>query len=353
MEGESVLGFTGDGARLVTSVADGLVVRAFPSGFVLSRIPGLGWGSSPAISPDGALIVSSNHPILGTILVRSLMSGEVVREHRGGEPVVSTLFAAGGQVLYATRRWSGTYQIYDVASGSLLNPEDRVAWDQTVLAAHPDGKLVAVGAGDRDSVAERDAFTGQLRRALTTGVEGTIQQLMYRSDGVLAAIVEEPTDFDGDPTGSFLQPFTTVVWQKNNRKGILQTHNHTYGYEMKWSPTGSLLAMGLPSGFKEPRVDVQLWDGVDKPRSLPGYPDMDLAGLSWSPDGALLAVGYRLRYNNQGQFPGRVQVYDVDSGEQLARLEHVVQPIFAPDGAALIAQGDGILDRAMHVFAAK
>ena len=102
MEGETVLGFTGDGARLVTSVADGLVVRAFPSGFVLSRIPGLGWGSSPAISPDGALIVSSNHPILGTILVRSLMRGEVVREHRGGEPVVSTLFAAGGQVLYAT-----------------------------------------------------------------------------------------------------------------------------------------------------------------------------------------------------------------------------------------------------------
>ena len=171
----------------MTSVADGLVVRAFPSGFVLSRIPGLGWGSSPAISPDGALIVSSNHPILGTILVRSLMSGEVVREHRGGEPVVSTLFAAGGQVLYATRRWSGTYQIYDVASGSLLNPEDRVAWAWTVLAAHPDGERVAVCAGDRDRVADLGAFTVPLRRAMTNGVEVCIDPVKSKTLNYLGA----------------------------------------------------------------------------------------------------------------------------------------------------------------------
>jgi WD40 repeat protein len=286
----------------------------------------------------------------GQIDIWGLTNGRHLRQHRGGRGVGSLAFAAEGRSLIAGRP-EGEFQLYDVASGRLvLNERFRSSFDWAEVAAHPRQPVFAVGSGESRQVTERDPLTGAARRTLGTGTEGTIGRLRYRFDGALSAMVERPPDFN-DPTMWYSQPHRVLLWAPDGRQTTLDTVNQRFDYDMLWSPTGSWLALGLSRGISnDQRVAVSLWSGSSTARELANEPGMDMAGLAWSPDGRVLAAGIRQTYSRDGRFPGALRLYDVDTGLELARLPGFVEPAISPDGAMLIARGDGTLDSALHLF---
>jgi len=112
--------FTRDGQKLVTSWGD-LTIWQMPDGEEIGSILLSTSSWTPlAVSPDGQIAAIGNHESLGWVELWYLSTGQLARQHRGGEQVVALGFNATGTLLAAGRS-DGSITVWEVATGRLLH----------------------------------------------------------------------------------------------------------------------------------------------------------------------------------------------------------------------------------------
>jgi WD40 repeat protein len=349
--GEAVIGFTRDGARMVTHVDyTRLLVRRMPGGEIALASDDMDGGSFGAqlISPDGQVFATANQSVQGFVDLWDLGTGERLRQHRGGEQVRDMLFTPDGQRLVAARG-NGQVQVWDVAGGSLLaNYRATTNGEDAAIAADPvKGELATAGVG-RVDLRARD--TGEILRTLRSTALGSdpIGQLRYRPDGgALAAVATQPR---GDWNST---EHRIVVWEGESQVGTLTfTGRRFVSDSSKWSPDGRSLLMKTSFGIADnQQAQVWLWDGRSTRVEIVAERNRSPRGVAWSPDSRLVAIGLAQTYSSDGQYPGETWLYDVAARSVLRRLPGVVEPWFSPDGAWLVVKGDGVTDQYLHLFA--
>jgi WD40 repeat protein/serine/threonine protein kinase/tetratricopeptide (TPR) repeat protein len=226
--------------------------------------------------------------------------------------------AIGGGTLESRK---GGAQLLDLASGQPIGQALEVSGFVTGLAFSPDGTTLLTGSID-ENARLWDTATGRLIGELALDNPGDNYAVAFSPDGKTIAI--------GDSRGNLR------LWDAGTRKPIGQPLRHPRQSEIlsvSFSPDGKTVATGSnsPGGKGEAR----LWE-IATGRTCAGpfvHPQTVIA-VAFSPDGKTLAAG---------GLDGKVQFWDIASGESIRRLDHhgiVTFVAFSPDGQLLLTAGD-------------
>jgi WD40 repeat protein len=126
---------------------------------------------------------------------------------------------------------------------------------------------------------------------------------------------------------------TLRIWEGGNNKEVRQFKGKGITYRFALSPDGKRVATGAQDG------DLCLWDTTSG-NLLRRFPTnkLHVMALAYSPDGHWLLSG-----SNDGKFKDKLQLWDVDSGEEKATFHGSGAPTYAitwlQDGGSALTGG--------------
>lgn len=275
-------------------------------------------GTSIAISPDGRTLASGSD---GHVRLWDLTTGEQLGPGGSTATVNAVVFSPDGGSL-ASGDDDGVVRLWHVASGRESLRIEGQRWSVSALAVAPDGGTLASG-GPLGSVVVRGIQSGETVRSFQTGV-GPITSISYSPEGRLLAYGQ------GYEQGFHLWNLATgeLVRKVVRSRNVQDT-------AVAFSPTGQTLASGDKDGT------ALIWDVASgqQVRKLESSHTPKLRFpkfLAFSPDGSLLAAVPEARGYRPVTVPGSIVLWNVATGEELARLEGHELPVsavsFSPDG---------------------
>jgi WD40 repeat protein len=272
-----------------------------------------------AFSPDGKLlatVVRGRGPRgRGKI---SLWRTDTWEEHPGLSghwSAQSVAFPPDGRHLVSGAE-DGTIRLWSIQQGREVRRFRGHAWGVDAIDVSPDGKWLASGGSQDQSVILWDAATGRERW------RGPVPQGVWWSPGV-CHVRFSPDGMTLAATGWE----NLTLWDVRTGKPLRQLGGRCEDFSgVAFSPDGRTLAAGCGSA-------IRLWDvATGKEVRPPGEPHDAVSAVTFSPDGKLLAVGRS----------GHVRLHDVASRAEARRLVADDLPFhritFAPDGGTLAAE---------------
>ena len=280
-----------------------------------------------AFSPDGqalAVGISSIIQLRNPQTLSPLDPPVIFSGHTG--KLFTLAYSPDGKLIASGAIDENTVRVWDAATGQQLRVlQGHSDWIR-IVAFSPDGRTLASGSFD-GTVRLWDAATGQQLRALQ-GHEGFISTVAFSPDSrYLASSASDGTVQMWDAsTGEKRSGFAFEPAPNLNTGAPLWTTG------LSFSPDGRTLAVGSEDGSI---VLVNAATGVS-PRTLRGHTGIIVSrGLQFAPDGKTLA---------SGSFDGTVRLWDVASGAQRSELRahglRVLALAFSPDSAYLASTSD-------------
>jgi len=317
-----------------------------------------------AFDADGQSLLSagSDNKVLRWKGVPSISSPLTLSGHAGGTSFAR--FSPAGD-LFATGGADGTVSLWGKALLPARPPHDArpgTYWD---VAFSPDGRTVAVGS--QNALLVLDAARGIVQRAI--GFQQPVCTVAYSSDGKYIAA----------GTGDWTKPEVPgecALFDAASGRQLARLSGHPQRLlRLQFSPDGMTLATSCRDKI------VRLWD-LPSGKLKGAFPALQGAakGLDFLPDGTIVTAGHdaAIRFLNPstlketrmiaagtalasldvsadgrylvtgenpavGTGPGRLVLWDVQSGKELARLKghdcRILGVAFTPDVSGLIAVG--------------
>ncbi len=328
------LAFSPDGQFLVTGSRNAFrlwdAASGEPQGDIIiseSRYPT--FATHLAFSPDGKLLFAlrTDGAETGPLVAWDLAQGKTTLTLEGfTHNVTSLAISSGGRFLAAGYGLSkGSIALWELARDAIGTkrlaeftiPDQDYATNVTSLAFSPDGKILAVGAGESIFLWDLPALPGQEPVRLEGTAAGAVLCLAFSPDAkMLVAAYQTAQD-------------SVIVWDlvQGKERYLLPVSN---AYQVGFSPRTSLFAVGSGGGGS-----VTVWD------SASGEPDLALYGaqtgildIAYSQDGNTLAA----LYNN-----GKAFQWEAPGGKLLRESSFVAggdttvlyQAVFSPEGSIL------------------
>jgi WD40 repeat protein len=274
--------------------------------------------SAVAWSPQGSRLATGD---VGTIRIWDGVSGELLSTFHTGHdliPVYRLAWSPSGTQLASV---SAGVQIWDVATGQLL---EEISGHINDAAWNPDGSQLAYGGGD--GILELIDGPTQAPRDITA--------IAWSPDG---------TEFATGQEGG-----TVTIWDAATQQPLLtfevapemQPHPPVV-YSLAWSPDGNKLAVAASAGGGV----IKVFDPTTG-ASLAEFRAETFTGtVVWSPDGSKLAGGTTKGLGSIAE--GWVKVWDVATGQVVAELlngsgdtSSVWQVSWNADGSRLVCSSN-------------
>lgn len=347
---------------------------------------------SVAFSPDGALLASAG--LAGALRVWDVATGSERFRMRGQREAIRAIAWAPDGASLVSAGDDGNVQLWNVAPASLgafqaddkeimglaFSPDNRTLvtaggalgqpaevrlWELPIRAAatpkvvpcgtlrghattySPDGSLLAVAGGDRDSAGRVelcDASTGTPKATRYLIDEATpewLRQQQERRTFRTATCVAFSPDGRSLASGGGIwgdedQPGLTRVWDVATGQTLAILRGTPMVRAVAFSPDGAWLA----TAGNDHTVGLYETHAWQRRAAIEIGPGHSVPSLSFSPDGAALAVAVSAL---EGSKASRVRLYDARSWRQTVALEgHVgllLEALFSPDGRRLATVG--------------
>lgn len=287
--------------------------------------------------------------------------------------VTSVAFSPNGEILAAGYGVYTTNEpsvfLYDMATGKRLEEfKTQFGFVHRVVFS-PDGKLIAAGGGfdpGKRGVQVWDIAT-QAQVLELDDFGDIVFDIAFSPDGAILATAE---------IGSWFGPGYVKMWSVTKGELLSKFPSdqdpNISGYGVDFNPDGTLLATSLGLGSSG---QVVIWDGAN-PKGYKVFSnfkcDHQRLGVAFSPDGKLVAscgvfnvVNGELLFELGGgettdfsvipnvafcpngkviasAINGRVQLWDVNTGNKLTALPGDKSVVFSPDGRLLATGGDAV-----------
>lgn len=280
-----------------------------------------------AFAPDGSILAVGVSNVIRLRDAQTLADFSPPRALLGHTGKLFTLaFSPDGKLLASGAIDENTVRLWDAATGAQVRTlSGHNDWIR-IVAFSPDGKTLASGSFDT-SIKLWDVASGQLIRTLQ-GHSGFISTVAFSPDGkFLASSASDGT----------VQMWDLLSGARRDGFSFATTPNPATGKPLwttglAFSPDGKTLAVGMEDG------SIALADAATGsiPRTLRGHTSIVVSrALQFSPDGTTLA---------SGSFDGTVRLWDIATGTQQAVLQghglRVLAVAFSPDGTHLASTSD-------------
>jgi WD40 repeat protein len=332
-----------DGGKRVAAGGEELLVWDVASDKLVARLSVKGGLQHSAYSPDGKLLAGVGSD--GALRLVDAATGAVLRQFDGhknqerpkGAPpeigeILSVVFAPDGKALASACFQDTRVFIWDVATGRVRHtlPGHRLP---RVVQFYPDGRVLAVGDGDR-VIRLWDAATGRKLQQLRDHGAGIIG-LAFSPDGLTLASGADT--FPSRIKGESARDHTVRLWDLKTGKPRPLPGPNGWAGATAFAPDGKTFAV---AGSGTTVYLIDLTTGKEKHSQVSH--DGAVSVLALSPDGSTLASG--------GE-DGLVHLWDMRTGQEKARLkghrDQVSGLAFTPGGRELISCG---YDRTVRVW---
>ncbi|HYT89460.1 MAG TPA: WD40 repeat domain-containing protein, partial [Gemmataceae bacterium] len=360
------LAFAPDGKTIAVSSGAGLSFFDTASGKRLSSIPPPAslWARDDRLvfSPDGKRLATRKQVLVdkrfkGVMRIWELTGDRKSRDY-DAENALWVGWSAGGEPL-AVCLEAGGLRLHELAAGRSRRfdcpnlPQPQVP-DDTVFAAAPGGRALAVADEARQAVHLWDTTVDQPRRTLRPKGEN-VSALAFSPDGSkLVSVTRQAVQFWDVASGKMLYAIDSrdnyrsalfspdgkllavmdggraiCFWDAATGKERGRTQgNSNFAANFTFSPDGKTLATLTRLGCA-----VRLWEvPTGQPKAEPVGHTHRPQGISFSPDGRRVATS--------GSFDGTIHVWDLATGEALwhiSRPQGVRNGLFSTDGHHLFS----------------
>jgi WD40 repeat protein len=275
------IGFTPDGARIVSSApnGDGVHIWDVMTGRELAYLPGRNDLLGLAMSPDGRLLLTASDK---NAQLWDLTACKPLLDLSHSNKISAAAFCPIGSRV-ATACQDGTAKIWEITTGKELltlqsdaAPAPHASEFRPALAFSPDGKHLAT-ACPAGIVKVRDVTTGATLRSFKTCGD-FVFQMTFSPDGRYIACVGSSNDF-GVQTG-------VEMWDAETAKKLFFLKDNNY-FSITFSPDSQRLAVGKGRGMAD-LVDTASGKVLFSRKAQLG---VGLVSVAFSPDGQRLALG--------------------------------------------------------------
>jgi RNA polymerase sigma factor (sigma-70 family) len=277
-------------------------------------------------APDGKTLLGIHNPV---VHVLDPQSGKSLRRiHAPGHWMAQLAFSPDSKILATFNGGPHTFDLWDLASGKLLNPIPGHRTFVTSLAFSADGRQVFSAAGMNDlPVQAWDARTGERLYELDNNNPNTVHALALSPDGKLLAACG-------------YNDHTIRLWNLASRKEVRLFKGHTaWINSVAWSADGTTLASTSWQG-----KSLYVWDAATGKERWKKEVRFDWpSDIALSPDGKTLAIG--------GFNQGLIRLWSAETGKELRTISTPHQIVyslaFSPDGSTLFSCG---ISGAIHLW---
>jgi RNA polymerase sigma factor (sigma-70 family) len=282
------------------------------------------WLSAFALAPDGRTLASAAGRF---ICLWDPATGKERRRLDGREDSFMCLaWSADGKTLAAGAN-DNSVRLWDAAAGKEMRRLEGHTGDVrrgnagVVAVAFALGDTTVISAGMDKTVRLWDAASGKERRHLGE-YRAVLRALAVSPDGRTLAVV----------AGDYNKPGELVLWDLAAGRQVWRLPQAMELACLAFSPDGKTLAAGGVSGDKV--GELRLWEVASRRelRSFRGQRE-GVLGVAFSPDGRLLA---------SAGMDKTARVWDVDTARQVRRFEApalLYKVAFTSSGKTLVAQG--------------
>ncbi len=330
----SCLAFSSDGLRIVSGSDDRTLKH---------------WN---AVTEDGTLTVQANTETLAVSYPAPHSISDPMKH------VLSIGFSPDGKQLVAGS-YDRTVTLWDTSNGNKIRTLDGHAGSVFGVAFSPDGALIASASSD-GKLKLWDSLTGQERFSREGPVGYSLRSVAFSSDGkqVASAGTDVITLWDTNtgeelrtinrlstetspvirsialsPNGKRLvtggEGTLTNIWDVTTGQLVHSLSGHTGAVlSVAYSPDGTQIATASADR------SVKLWDAASGQESLTHkmYEHL-ISSVAFTPDGKRIVVGsgdqFHLRMGDliEGDHPGELTLWDVETGQETLTLKGHTRPI--------------------------
>jgi WD40 repeat protein len=312
---------------------------------------GYGWSAPMAFSPDGKTLALGSHG--GSISIWDVSTGRLRTTLSGHKKWLSDLvYSRDGRVL-ASASGDQTAKLWSAETNEPLasfNVKRGLLSVSLQVSLSPNGRVLAVGTDDKESVRLWDIATGDLIATLPHKKECTycddgVNGITFSSDGQTLATIGSFSGYLWSTADWHMR--TLLVDDRYSRASRVRVHGHwqdqveTFShastvYRLLISPSGRWVATASRDGT------AKLWElATGKLRATLKH-DAKVHTLAFSADSRTLATGSE-------DFTARL--WNVETGDLLATLPQkgtVWSLAFSPDGRLVASGSDN--EKAVNVW---